>query len=223
MRATILPDALAKFEIMNWRDEQRARVTSTLEDRLHGLLSQTDGLIRDMPVRSMLRPTPFHDRMIAPVVEEWIARQRDLLRLDLESSAKACEEMLGTVRSEDLGWTWAEASTTVAGVALTVGTLVAIPFLGVAAVATTTSFLVFTTAAVSLPVLLGGTAAIAAASLGGYSFRGHAINTFRKRYRQQIRDKIYKQVIGNPPVLDAPSLCRSLCAEIDAVAIFRMK
>ena len=107
------------------------------------------------------------------------------------------------------------------GAMMTAAPVVAAPF--AAGLAIVTSGFIFTTSAVSVPVLSGLIAAGAIVSFGGRTVLDRGIGHIKERYRKQISEELERRVLSADPDSKIRSLFRVLADEIDAAAQVRLE
>lgn len=197
----------------------RATVRARLEDRLPGLRERLRDSVNAMSIWDLVRLRRFHDSKIAPIVEGWINEQAASIGKDI---AESLDASLVEIEGETLvhGWTAREILITAAAGLFTVAPAGAIPLAGLA-VTTGTSLFVFTTSAVSIPVLTGVLAiAVGTATVSG-SLRRRAEDWRRERYRREVLAEIEARVCG-PAAPGRPSLRDRLLGMVDAIARERL-
>jgi hypothetical protein len=97
-----------------------------------------------------------------------------------------------------------------------------VPFVTSIATVSTTSFLLFTTSAVSIRILTAVVGGAVAAGVSGETIRRYANSWVADGYRDQIRQEIWNKSVGDPDNLEAESVCRRLLTEIDMIALKRL-
>lgn len=213
---------LDRAEVLDWRNSERLKLVRAIELRVPDIHTKIDALVDGMSTRNAISRTNFHDREIAPVVENWLQDLMSEFQQGIENSAVESERALGN-DVEDRAWSWADVATIGGGAAVTLAPLAAIPLVTSVATVTTTSFFVFTTSALSFPILAVGVGGLIVAGLGSNKVRQFAFNKFKDRYRKQIKQELFHKAVGNPKKLEAPSVCRTLLAEIDMIAKKRLE
>ncbi|WP_133170026.1 hypothetical protein [Shimia abyssi] len=203
---------------MDWRDDERLRVVEHFADKLHELNQLIDTALRQMTLKDWLWRSSYHDEHVAPIVEDWMKRHYSQLRENYEASAKHLEDQL-VQQSADHSWSMGEIASAGVTAAVSVAPLAVIPFVAGLATVTTTTLLVFTTSAISLPALalLGGGLAIA--TFGSSSFRNQQLENLTCMYIEQVQSEARNKIIGDVADPDTPSVQRCLLAEIDQIAL----
>ncbi len=208
--------------ILDWRDKARLDLVRSIEARVSAFEPEIDRLAEGMTGAAILRRSRFHNKHVAPVVEEWLQALMAEFRPELETSAGDSEQALGhaaDVHALSLG----EALGAGAAVALTLAPLGAVPLALSIATVTTTSFFVFTTSVISVPVLSAFAGVAALAGAGGNQIGRHTVGRIRRRYSAQVKENLRIKAIGDPADPAAPSVCRTLLAGIDVIANKRLE
>lgn len=208
--------------ILDWRSSERMRVVSTLDDRISGLLRDVTGKIDEFTIAETLRLGRTHNEKIAPVVEKWLQDQYQELQLNIEKSADASEEAISDSGNQYL-WSWEEIAGVAAGSFLTVAPMAAVPMAAGLATVTTTTLFLFTTSAVSIPILTAIIAGSVATGIGGHKIRSWTIERLKRRYRRQVEQEIRNKVFGDPANETSPSLMRFFLKEIDLATKRRLE
>jgi uncharacterized membrane-anchored protein len=211
-----------RAEVLDWRNTERLTVVHGIKSRLPDIDVKINELIEKMSTWDTVRRTRFHDREIAPIVEEWLQQLLTDFKQGIEESAAQSEQALGN-NPKDYSWSWGEVATAGAATAATLAPLAVLPFATSIATFSATSFLLITTSAVSIPVLTVVVGGALAAGVGGEKLRRYAFSRITSGYRKQVRDEIWKKAMGDTKNLEAPSACRALLAEIDMIALKRLE
>ncbi len=211
---------LRRTEIMDWRNAERAHTLKTLSERMEPLLLDLRARVDGMTKRQLVLTAGFRGETIDPIVATWIAQQDDDLRRRIELSAR--EDAQRHPETEDVdAITWPEMLHFGAGAVLGVAPIAAIPF--VAGAATVTTGFLITTVTFN-PVVLGAAAVGAlGVTLAGAKIRDRAVESVRNRFWAKLSSRVVTRVMGDPARPDAPSLARTLLADIDTLAQIRMK
>ena len=215
-------DNLTRSEVMDWRNAERLRIVETLTEQLPALQARIGEVLDTATVWKIALPRDLRDKIIGPMVQDWISRQKTRLRSDIALSAAENDRQTAQLRTK-AQFSWEDLLATGAGTIMTVAPVAAVPFVVTMATVTTTSLFVFSTAAVSVPVLSVFLVGGLALSLGGYNLRRSQVQKWRTRFRQNIFTEVFNQIIGDPVNPASPSLCRNLLAEVDKVARLRME
>ena len=208
--------------ILDWRDKARLDLVRSLNARVSGFDSEIDALVEGMTGMDTVRRSRFHNKYVAPVVEEWLRELMDEFRQEIETSAGNSEVALGhdaDAHSLSLGEVLGSGAT----VALTLAPLGVVPFAAGIATVTTTSFLVFSTSAISLPILSVVVGGALLAGAGGDRVRRRVFGKIRRTYGAQVKRNVRIKAIGDPANPGAPSVCRNLLAGIDVIANKRLE
>lgn len=208
--------------ILDWRSSERMRVVRTLEDRISGLLQDVTGKIDEFTITEILWLSRTHNEKIAPLVEKWLHGQYQELQLSLEKSADTSEEAIRDSDSQYI-WSWEEIAGVAAGSILTVAPMAAVPMAAGLATVTTTTLFLFTTSAVSIPILTAIIAGSVATGIGGHKIRSWTIERLKGRYRRQVEKEIRNRVFGDPDNETSSSLTRFFLKEIDLATKSRLE
>lgn len=175
-----------------------------------------------MTPRDWLWRSAFHDREIAPMVEAWMRTAFESLRQDMTASAGALDETL-RAQSAQGTWSWEEIATAGATAAVSVAPFAILPFAGSLATVTATSFFVFTTSAVSIPILTAVLGMVAVGGIVSTEFRNRQIAALRKRYLGQVVSAARSRILGPEAGNAAASLRGLLLGEVDRLTRARLE
>lgn len=187
------------------------------EQAIPELIENVEETIEGIGIKEAMQRKQFHDSKIAPKVEKWFEDQTEIFVKRLAKSVDNASKKL-TSKPEEHSWSWTEIAGAGAVVAASAAPVAVIPLAASFATVTTTSFVVFTSSAVSLPLLGAGLLGVGAVALGGQKFRQKAADKFRDLYREKIVGKIKMQALGDPLKGRKESLCGELLQTIDRIA-----
>ncbi len=209
-----------RAEILDWREQERKALCAQLEDRLPELDALIDEPINEMTLWNAVWRTSFHDEQIAPKVEEWLLALYEEFHRDISESAFESEKSISGETS-DQAWSWGEIATMGAATAVSIAPLAAIPF--VAGIATvTTSFVVFSTSVVSIPILSAVVGGLVLSGIGGHQVREKTFEYFVENYREQTKAEARAKVVGKTGADNEDSLRNRLLNEVDLITISRL-
>ncbi len=213
---------LNRAEILDWRNNERLDLVQEIKARMPDIDAKIDALIDDMSIWDTIRRSQFHNSTVAPAVESWLQDVMVEFRRDIETSAKESERDLGH-DPEFHNWSWNEIGGAGAASLLTLAPLAVVPFAASIATVTVPSLFVFSTSAISLPILSGVIGGTLIAGAAGEKFRRNVFNKISANYRKQVKQNILNKALGDPENLEAHSVCRSLLVNIDVIALKRLE
>lgn len=222
MTRFLIDNLLLRAEILDWRSAERARIASLTRKYFDGLVAQIQEAAETAPRKNIISGRHFIKRTIHPIVRRWIETQEPKLRQKIANSADRSQHQI-ELKPASADAEWGSVAGIAAGAGLILAPLAMVPFVGTIASVTTTSFLVISTSAISLPIL-GGIALVGGASaLSG--------GTLLYRYERKHRDKLAKAAltIAEHAVLGAGipgkdvSLLGNLTHLVDAIAKERLE
>ncbi len=211
-----------RAEILEWRERERKVLCDRIEQRLPELEALITEQADEMTMWNVVWRSSFHDEQVAPKVEEWLRALYDELRSDIEDSAIESERLINP-GDTDQAWSWGEIAAAGAAAAVSVAPLAALPFVAGIATVTTTSFFVFSTSVVSIPVLTAVVGGLAVSGYGGHKIREKTFDYFVGNYRKQTVLEARAKVIGETGADDEDTLQNRLLNEIDLIAISRLE
>lgn len=212
---------IRQAEIMDWRDAERVRITRYLDDHFPTLAHDIGTKVDEMGWTDWLWRSDFHDREVAPLVEAWNTHSFDTLRQDMTETVQTLDAVLAG-QSERSDLSWREVAEIGATAAASAAPFAILPFTGSIATVNGTSFFVFSTAVVSIPILTG---VIGAAILGGIAsteFRNRQMAAMRERYKTEVIEEARRRIVGAEDEADS-SLKRVLLDEVDRIARTRLE
>ncbi len=213
---------LFRAEILDWRDNERRETSHNIRERLQELDVLIDAKIEEMRFWDSINRSAFHNRTVAPAVEEWLRAVYEEFHRDIEQSAlKSEKEIVG--ESSDHSWSLSEIAVAGAATAASLAPLAAIPYAVGLATVTSTSFFVFTTSAISIPILTAIVGGLVVTGIGTQTLRQKTFDYFAEKYRTQAKHEARTKVVGESGANEEDTLLNRLLNEIDLVAISRME
>lgn len=215
---------LVKSEIIDWRNIERQTITKVLAKDLDKIKMLVRDTIDGMSLLDFRKTAAFHDKNLAPLVESWATYQVKSLHRKLEITQHSSHEIQKTT-SGSYQWSGSDLKDTAKAASIALTPIAAIaPFATSLATITTSSFLIFTTSVISIPILVS---IIGLASLGGLGLTKFKANSMlektKTRYFNQIANEIDIRVLGNPKSGNHQSLLDYLLALIDQKAIDKIR
>ncbi len=211
-----------RSEILEWRNKERNKLFDKLNKALPDLDSLIAEKIEGMNLLDTFNRTEFHNRIVAPAVEEWFKIKFKELSKDIKISAEKSGKIL-VLESTDKSWSNSEITTKGLLTVATFAPIAGIPAAIATATITTTSFFIFTTSTISIPVLLISLAGLAATGVGANEIRRQTFKYFQDKYLKETQTEARKKVIR--PVRDHTSFCMwsLLTNEIDEITKGRLE
>lgn len=219
---TLLPVETRRAEILEWRERERKKLCDLIDERLSELDALIVEKIDQMGFMDTLNRTDFHDKEVAPAVEAWLRAQCEDLRRNIEESAVQLKKLV-TGEHADHSWGVDEIVGKGLATAAILVPIATIPFAVTLATVTTTSFFVFTTSAVSIPILTAVVAGLTVTGGGTVVVQQKVFGYFNDKYRQQALAEARAKVIGTTGADNELSLRNLLSNEIDKIAISRLE
>ncbi len=214
-----LPNEIHRAEVLDWWEDSRESVCSTLEDRIPALYYKVDKVIEEMPVKWLIRKGKFRSEEIEPIVLEWVEKLYRELTHDLDDSLRASlADIEGNV--PQAGWSYREMATTGAALTFSVAPIAGVPFFAGGLAVTGIAGIFGGGFAVVPTVALAGSAA---ALIAGPGVRSKAVKSLKTRLLKDIHLEIDKRIFGDPENSAAPSLKGALMNDLQCVAMKRME
>ena len=203
------------------RDKQRSRVIADLEEFCEWLFPRLEKNIDNASLTELIRPGRFQKSKIKPEVEAAVQKRWARFLDDLK--IETANDMANTSgEGEDSGSYLAHLALAAGGSLITAAPLAAMPLVASLAMATTTSFLVFTVPVISLPVVGAVTAGLVVVSLGGNQLRSWSIGKIRGSHKSKTIAQLRLQILGEGAKTDDVSMKSQLLAIVDEMAKARI-
>lgn len=192
-----LPTA-ALLEFLNWRDAQMEAISEQLENAFPSLCAELDVLVDSANLVSISvavsRLQPAAKKTIKNWMDEQVSDALSRAEAELEQSISAFSGDFKTNLNE---WKGLKATLpAAAGIGLLAASVAMVPVLVSFATVTTTSFLVFTTSSISIPLLALGATGVAIGSFAGSSTLRHAVQQRRTALKERLRSRAASDVLG---------------------------
>ncbi len=211
-----------RSEILEWRESERKDLFDKLKLGLPDLDALIIKQIDSMGFKDAFLRSEFHDREVAPEVENWLRQQFDELHRNIKDSAIKSEKII-TGKSNDNSLKDIEFASMGLSVVGTLAPIAAIPAAVSIATVTTTSFFVFTTSAVSIPILLTALAGLLVSGVTANEIRRSTFKHFQKKYCEQTISEARTRVFKPLEAKDTSCLWTVLSNEIDIITLKRLE
>lgn len=211
-----MPFDLARVEtclkLVDWRNAQLEAITAQLEGAYPKLVEAIDKHVAELSILEVgwahFDPKKLAEELIAPWAEAQssaaISRAEESLS-ELISSLPHESGIAGHVQS---------ALPAVAGVGMLAASVLALPTVVSFATVTTTSFLVFSTSAVSIPLLLVGGTVLAGLSFAGVKAVDHANESVRSNLVERLTSVACSAIFGYGLAAESRCLLNDLQAAV---------
>ena len=201
-----------RLGLLDWRDAQLEATTSQLEAAFPKLITAINAHIADMSSiqvgKAHINPRNLAEVLIAPWAEE--QSQIATRRAEASLSGLISALKLDTGARGHLG----AALPAVAGVGMLAASVLGLPTIVSYATITTTSFLVFSTSTISLPLLLAGGTVLAGLSFAGVKTFDRAKDRMRASLAERIQNVALVAIFGHGLAPDARCLLNDLQAAV---------
>lgn len=211
-----MPFDLASMEtqlgLLEWRDGQLEAITNQLEAAYPTLVAETVARISAMTSfavgRAHLNPRPLAESLIAP----WAAEQS---RIAVKRAEASLSDLISTLHLDSgMGAHLSAALPALAGVGMLAVSVLGLPALVSYATITTTSFFVFSTSTISLPILLVGGTVLAGMSFAGVKAFDQAKDKMRAHLAARVQGLALSAIFGHGLAPDARCLLNDLQAAV---------
>lgn len=211
-----MPFDLARVEtqlgLLDWRNDQLEAITRQLEAAFPTLAADIVARICEMTSlqvgRAHLNPRPLAESFIAPWAEAQsliAVRRAEASLFDLISSLKL---------DGGFGAHLSTALPALAGVGMLAASVIALPAVVSYATITTTSFLIFSTSTISLPLLLAGGTVLAGLSFAGVKAFDQAKDKMRAHLAARVQGLALAAIFGHGLPPDTRCLLSDLQAAV---------
>lgn len=158
-------DPAVELEMIQWKQARFERITEQLENALPDLMAEIERTVASISSIAASKAQVSPDRLWKELFEPWAQRTASRVETEMDNEIGALVSALSEkgTRQDALR----VALPALAGAGVLAASLAAIPTVISLATVTTTSFFIFTTTAISWPVLAVGGAGIALATLTG--------------------------------------------------------
>lgn len=207
-----LADLEAQLGLLDWRDSQLEAITDQLEAAFPALAGAIVARIAAMTSfevgRAHLNPRSLAEGLIAP----WAEQQSEIAVSRAEASLS---DLISSLQTDGrMGAHLGTALPALAGVGLLAASVLGLPAVLSYATITTTSFLVFSTSTVSLPLLLAGGTVLAGLSFAGVKAFDQAKDKMRAHLAARVQGLALAGIFGLGLAPDARCLLNDLQAAV---------
>lgn len=211
-----MPFDLAQMEtqlgLLDWRNGQLEAITDQLEAAFPVLAAVIVARISAMNSfevgRAHLNPRPLAESLIGP----WAEAQS---LIAVRRAEKSLSSLISSLKLDGgIGAHLSAALPALAGVGMLAASVIALPAIVSYATITTTSFLVFSTSAISLPLLLAGGTVLAGLSFAGVKAFDHAKGKMRAHLAARVQGLALAAIFGHGLAPDARCLLNDLQAAV---------
>lgn len=206
-----LAEIETRIELIDWRDSAMASVTEQLENAFPTLIAAIEDRVRDLTTFQVAKAHADPRSLTQEMLRTWADEQSQIAFARAETELDA---LISNLKSEGNLGAVATALPAVAGVGMLAASVLALPALVTYATVTTTSFLVFSTSAVSIPVLLVGGTGLALLSLTGSKIVADTAAKARAHLASRVEAYARSAVFGTGAAPDARYLLNDLQAAI---------
>ncbi len=206
-----LTELETRLELIAWRDRAMDAVTNQLESAFPALMATLPPRVEAMTKLQLARSHADPRALAQEMLRDWTEEQG---RIAFDRARTELDSLIAGLKAEGHMAAVTAALPAMAGVGMLAASIVAIPALVTYATVTTTTFLVFTTSAVSVPILLAGGTALAALSFSGSKMLAAADTKARAGLVARVEKLCRDIVFGTGLAPDARCLLNDLQAAI---------
>lgn len=200
------------LRLIDWRNDQMEAITGQLEDAFPSLAAAITNHVVELSTFEVGRGHMNPKKIAEDLIKPWAEKQSHLAINRAEASLSDLISKLP--QSNDLGSHLASALPAIAGVGMLAASVLGLPAVVSFATVTTTSFLVLSTSAVSLPLLLAGGTVLASMSFAGVKVVDHAKDKMRANLIARVQTIALSAVFGYGLPPDARCLLNDLQATV---------
>lgn len=207
-----LADIETQLGLLDWRNGQLEAVTDQLEQafpNLSGAIIERIAAMSSLEVgRAHLNPRPLAESLIAP----WAAEQS---RIAFNRAEASLSGLISSLKLEgSLADHLGSALPALTGVGMLAASVLGLPAIVSYATITTTSFLVFSTSTISIPLLLAGGTVLAGMSFAGVKAFDQAKDKMRVHLAARVQSLALAAIFGHGLAPDERYLLNDLQAAI---------
>lgn len=188
-------DPAVELEMIRWKQARFERITEHVENALPELMAEIEKTVASISSLAASKAQVAPDGLWKELFEPWAQRTARRVEAEMDKEIGALVSALsekGT--SQDA---LRVALPALAGVGVLAASLAAIPTVVSLATVTTTSFLFFTTTAISWPVIAAGGAGIALATLTGTRLVDRLSDRNRRYLAARLQDRARIAALGH--------------------------
>ena len=218
-----LPVEVVRSEILDWWEDERAKIALTIPDRLPALFYQVDKLVDEMTVKDLLRRGKYQTEQIDPFVTNWIERLYKELTHELDESFRSSSrEVEGDEPYKS--WSYSDMATAGTAIAVSAAPVAGVPFFAAGLTTAGTAILGFTFGGGSLmPLAVTAAAGSAILLAAGPAVRAQAISKLKLKFKNSLHEALELRVLGDATDVTVVSLKQTLFVELQGVALKRME
>ena len=207
-----LADVETQLGLLDWRNSQLEAVTDQLErafPKLSDAIVERIANMSSMDVgRAHLNPRPLAESLIAPWAEEQS-------RIAVDRAEASLSGLISSLKLEgSLADHLGSALPALTGVGMLAASVLGLPAIVSYATITTTSFLIFTTSTISIPILLAGGTVLAGMSFAGMKAFDQAKDKMRAHLAARVQSLALAAIFGHGLAPDTRYLLNDLQAAI---------
>lgn len=210
-------DPISELKMIRWKQARFEEITIVIEDALPELMANIEATVASMPTIRASKAQVFSDGLWKELFEPWAKQTASLVEAQMEEEIG--ELVTSTSEKGSLGEALRVARPALAGAGVLAASLAAIPAVISLATVSTTSFLVFTTASISWPIVAVGGAGLAVATFTGGSGVKWLVNKNRSHLVNRLQGRALTAALG----YGLASGKRSLVADLQAATLRRLE